>query len=171
MRSYLLSVRPNSKTDEEDFMRRSWENFTRQSDYLFGIETLIDNTLIGATGLHDVSWINRNAELGISIWNKAYHSKGYGTEAIQLLLFYAFEVLGLNSVQLNVYEYNTRAIKAYEKIGVQHVGRWRQGRYMYGKFHDVILMDILASEFRLPNELDTLLTKKYRFITQKPLNT
>ena len=168
IRSYLAFLTPLSRQMEEEFIKRNWEGFKKKTDFVFGIETLIDNTLIGATGIHAVDWINRSAELGIAIWNKAYHSTGYGTEASQLILFYAFEVLHLHRVQLRVYDYNKRAIKSYEKIGFRHVGKWRQARYLYGKYHDVILMDILAEEFSLPPKLNEHLTQKYRSTTLSP---
>ena len=72
---------------------------------------------------------NRNAELGIAIFDKNYWSQGYGTESIQLLFKYAFEILGLHKVYLNVVANNARAAKAYEKVGFKEIGRRKEHWY------------------------------------------
>lgn len=90
---------------------------------------------------------NRNAELGIVIFNKDYWSQGYGTESIQLILKYAFEILGLHKVYLNLVAYNERAGKAYQKVGFKEIGRRKEHRYSYGKYHDMIEMELMRSEW------------------------
>ncbi len=90
---------------------------------------------------------NRNAELGIAIFDKNYRSQGYGTEAIRLMLKYAFEILGLHKVYLNLVSYNERAGKAYQKAGFKEIGRRKEHWYFYGKYHDVIEMEIMRSEW------------------------
>lgn len=64
---------------------------------------------------------NRNAELGIVIFDKDYWNQGYGTESIQLLLKYAFEILGLHKVYLNYIEYNARGARVYEKARFKEI--------------------------------------------------
>ncbi len=90
---------------------------------------------------------NRNAELGIAIFDKNYRSQGYGTEAIRLMLKYAFEILGLHKVYLNLVAYNERAEKDYQKAGFKEIGRRKEHWYFYGKYHDVIEMEIMRSEW------------------------
>ncbi len=161
LRAYLASIVPHSVQDEEEFIKTSWKGFKTLRLFQFGIETLAEELLIGGTSLGSVDWVNRRAEAGITIWNEAYQGKGYGTEAMLLLLYYGFNVLNLHSVHLRVYAYNRRAIKSYLKIGFKEVGRWREARYLHGQYHDVILMDLLASEFQLPPDLEEALTMKY----------
>jgi RimJ/RimL family protein N-acetyltransferase len=88
------------------------------------------------------------AEMGIAIWNKQYWSKGYGTEAIRLLLGYGFNFLNLHSIFLIVNEDNPRAIKTYEKVAFKYTARHRESLFQDGKFKDTLLMDILEDEFR-----------------------
>ena len=90
---------------------------------------------------------NRNAELGIAIFDKNYWSQGYGTESIQLLFKYAFEILGLHKVYLNVIANNARAAKAYEKVGFKEIGRRKEHWYFWGKYHDMIEMEIMSNEY------------------------
>jgi RimJ/RimL family protein N-acetyltransferase len=84
---------------------------------------------------------------GIFIGDKNYWSKGYGTDATKTLLRFAFEELGLNLVELEVYDFNPRAMRCYEKAGFRRVGAHRQGLYRHGKFHDEYLMSILREEW------------------------
>jgi RimJ/RimL family protein N-acetyltransferase len=103
--------------------------------------------LIGNVGLHNINWISRTAELGILIGDKFYWGQGYGKEAIELILDYAFNMLNLHSVYLKVYGYNTNAIKCYEKVGFKYAGRLREAIEVAGERYDVIYMDILKDEF------------------------
>jgi diamine N-acetyltransferase len=105
---------------------------------------------IGDAGLHGIDYRHRAAFFAITIGEAEYRGRGYGTEATRLVLDYAFTALGLQSVQLEVNEYNLAGLHAYRKAGFREVGRWRQARWMGGRFWDTICMDCLASEFTSP---------------------
>ncbi len=162
LRNYLALMTPHSQEDEEKFIKNTWEGFRKLTRFPFGIETLKENLLIGVTELADIEWLNRHAQVGISIFNEKFQGKGYGTEALQLLLFYGFNILNLHSVYLRVFEYNKRAIRSYVKVGFKEVGRLRKARFLHGQYHDVVLMDILSTEFQLPPELEKHLHEKYQ---------
>ncbi len=117
---------------------------------MFSILDLEADTLIGRCLLFGVDHVNRSAMLGIVIGDKRYWSKGYGQEAITLLLDHAFTLLNLNSVMLGVFAYNERAIRCYKKVGFKEIGRRRQARIIGSKKYDAVLMDILAEEFTSP---------------------
>jgi len=103
--------------------------------------------LIGTCGFVTVNQLHQNAELGILIGNKDYWGQGYGTEAINLLVDYGFNILNLHNIKLNVYSFNQRAIKCYKKCGFKEIGRRREARVVAGEKYDVVYMDLLASEF------------------------
>ena len=124
----------------------------KEGNYLFAILTLAERKLIGNCGLHNVDLKNRSAIFGIMIGDKDYWSKGYGTDATRTLLRFAFGELGLNRVELEVYDYNPRAIRAYEKAGFRRDGMHRQGLYRNGRFHDEIIMCILREEWDAQNK-------------------
>jgi RimJ/RimL family protein N-acetyltransferase len=105
---------------------------------------------IGNSGYHNLDWRNRSTEVGIVIGDKSYWDQDYGTEAMQLLLEYAFNTLNLHRVYLRVFEDNPRAIRAYEKAGFIHEGRMRQAEYRRGGYRDVLLMSVLRSEWAPP---------------------
>ncbi len=113
----------------------------------FNIIDLETNELIGSVGFDNIKDVSRSAVLGIFIGNDKYRSNGYGTEAIKLLLEYGFKYLNLHSIKLTVLDVNVRAYKCYIKCGFKETGRDREAMYLNGKYHDLIHMDILESEF------------------------
>ena len=113
----------------------------------FAIVTIDENKMIGTIGLEQINWINRTAVLGVFIGDKEYLSKGYGTEAIRLILDFGFNYLNLHSIKLNVMSFNERALKCYKKCGFKETGRARESKFINGKYYDTISMDILSNEF------------------------
>jgi RimJ/RimL family protein N-acetyltransferase len=105
---------------------------------------------VGNCGLHEVDPPNRRTMVGIMIGEPDARGRGYGTEAMRLLLDYAFTVLGLHSVMLTVFEYNHAGRRCYEKVGFREMGRRRQSRWYLGRLWDEIHMDILEPEFESP---------------------
>ncbi|MFX0099236.1 MAG: GNAT family N-acetyltransferase, partial [Candidatus Hodarchaeota archaeon] len=63
-------------------------------------------------------------------------------------LKFCFNILNLNRVELGVYEFNTRAIHVYEKVGFKHIGKKRDDIFFEGKYYDHLMMDILQEEYR-----------------------
>jgi RimJ/RimL family protein N-acetyltransferase len=112
----------------------------------FAIETK-DGEHIGNTNLFEVSPEDRKAEFGIMIGEKAYWSKGYGSDAAQTLLRFAFDEMNLHRVQLFTYAFNERAIAAYVKSGFAEEGRRRQAIFRGGAYHDVVVMAALRAEW------------------------
>lgn len=142
VREFLLLNRPISMAEEEQWFARQLQS--RDSE-VFAIETT-DGVHIGNTGLHDINWLHRNAEMGIVIGEKQYWGKGYGSDAARVLLRFAFDEMNLHRVQLTVYEDNVRAIRAYEKCGLRQEGRLRDAIFRKGRYYDMLLMSILSDE-------------------------
>lgn len=107
---------------------------------------LNDGTIIGDIDLHDIEWMNRSAELGIGII-KDQRGKGYGTEAMGLLIQYAFAAMGLDRVHANTMEHNFGCRKALENNGFIQEGVNRQAVYIGGRYCDRILYSILRNEW------------------------
>ncbi|MCC7209609.1 MAG: GNAT family N-acetyltransferase [Anaerolineae bacterium] len=114
--------------------------------FSFALRTLADDALIGALDL-EVDWPNQVCWLGISIGEPAYRGKGYGTDAMELALNYAFYELNLYRVSLSVFSYNPRAIHVYEKVGFKHEGRMRSVLFRDGQRHDMLFMGVLRPEW------------------------
>ncbi|MBI4978911.1 MAG: GNAT family N-acetyltransferase [Spirochaetes bacterium] len=122
----------------------------RTGSPIFSIVDTATDTVIGNCSLMGVDNVNHNAEVGIVIGEKSYLSKGYGTEAMSLLLDYGFNILNLQSIMLRVYEQNKRAIRSYEKVGFKRFGVRRKSRCIAGEYQGTVYMDILAEEFTSP---------------------
>lgn len=148
-RKNLLNVIPFSLKEEQDFIKNSWEWKRAGKAYIFGIEEIETNNLIGSCGIMDVNWINRSAAFGIGIWKKARQNQGLGTDATKTILKFAFNDLGLHSIMLEVHEFNKRGIHVYEKIGFKDIGKKREAIYRNGKYYDTIFMDILDKDFTI----------------------
>jgi len=113
----------------------------------FTIVDIATGAVIGQCQFNTEDTENRYAEIGISIGEREYWSRGCGSDALRLLLGFGFRVKGYNSIGLNVFEFNPRALACYEKAGFKRQGVWRDCLKRGGKLHSSIYMDILASEY------------------------
>lgn len=118
---------------------------------LFHLRTLEDDRLIGFLAIHSIEWNNQAGILSMGIGDPAYQGSGYGTDALNLGLNYAFNELNLFRVGLDVIASNTRAIHTYEKAGFKHEGARRSAVYRDGQRVDWLLMGILRSEWEEGN--------------------
>lgn len=122
------------------------------AQHYFSIRALDDNRLLGDVGLNVINnWSSRDAFVGIGLGNREDWGKGYGTDAMQLILRFAFTEINLRRVTLTVFEYNPRAIRSYEKAGFQHEGRLRGLLHKDGKRWDLLVMGILHDEWMEKN--------------------
>ena len=143
----LGGVIPMSSMMEEDFIKHSHESAKNQKEYIFAIVNKETEEFLGTCGLGDFNWTARSGVLGLAIHNPENHNKGYGTDTMDCLLSFGFNVLNLHRIELWVMEYNKRAIHVYEKIGFKEVGRKREAHYLQGKYHNIVVMDLLKREF------------------------
>jgi RimJ/RimL family protein N-acetyltransferase len=123
-----------------------------ENEYHFSIRLLENDLLIGNCSLFGVNARNRSAEFGIAIGEKEYWGRGFGSDAMRVLLRFAFNELNLNRVHLDVLAYNKRAISAYVKVGFTHEGTRRCAIYREGEYHDVYVMAILHEEWKAHQE-------------------
>lgn len=137
-----IVVKPVSMSAEKEIVER-----IAKDPYQFAVVDLETDELIGGCGLKDVDLVNRTAIMGIFLGNKEYWGKGYGEDATRLLVDFAFSFVNLNSIMLQVFDFNPRAIRCYEKAGFKHVGRRREAKILNGERYDEVLMDIVADEF------------------------
>ena len=112
-------------------------------EFTFAIIKKEDDTLLGNVGVTKIDYKNGKAELGIFIGDEENLSKGYGSEAIKLLINFAFNEIRLHNIMLTVFSNNPRAIKAYTKCGFQEFGRRHEAIYHDGEYLDLIYMEII----------------------------
>ncbi|HMN28295.1 MAG TPA: GNAT family protein [Caldilineaceae bacterium] len=112
----------------------------------FAIEA--DGQLIGQCALFQFDEVAHTAMLGIGIGDKSYWGRGYGGEAIRLLLDYAFRLRNLRRVWLSVNSTNERAFRAYRGGGFVEEGRLRQHVWSNGPYSDLACMGVRRTEWQ-----------------------
>jgi RimJ/RimL family protein N-acetyltransferase len=121
--------------------------------HFFSIRALEDNRLLGDIGLDVINdWGSRDSFVGLGIGDRNDWGKGYGTDAMKIILRFAFTELNLRRVTLTVFEYNPRAIRSYEKTGFQHEGRLRGALLRDDKRWDMLYMSILRDNWMEKNQ-------------------
>jgi len=106
------------------------------------------NRLIGTCAFSQLDADNGSALYHITIGEKDAWGHGYGTEATWLMLRHAFETLGLHRIALYVFEFNERAIRAYQRCGFVVEGRARESIFREGRWWDELAMSVLESDWR-----------------------
>jgi len=125
---------------------------------LYAIRTLAEDRLIGTVGLGEIEWSNAAAWLSIGIGQRDDWGKGYGTDALRLILGYAFRELNLYRLTLTVLAYNERAIRLYERAGFQREGVFREFGQRDGRRYDMYLYGLLRPEWQARTSAGTLST-------------
>lgn len=133
---------------------KDWMEKHYNEIYNFTIRTLDDDQVIGFLDLGGIDWTAGNAWVGIGIGPREFWGKGYGTDAMNVLLRFGFEQLNLKRVTLNVFEYNERAVQSYKKAGFKEEGRLRQWMQRGGERYDLIFMGIMREEWEAVQQLE-----------------
>ncbi|MUG95688.1 GNAT family N-acetyltransferase [Scytonema sp. UIC 10036] len=131
----------------EDWTQFEASILNSPNSFHFRLRTLADDTLIGGVGLFQVQWTHGVGSLGIAIGDSTYWGKGYGTDALKLILGYAFRELNLYRVSSSTISYNVRSVKAHEKVGFCQEGRQRNAIQREAQRFDVIHFGILRPEW------------------------
>ncbi|RKR75139.1 RimJ/RimL family protein N-acetyltransferase [Frondihabitans australicus] len=139
-----LSIRPRGRDAIKEIMR-GWITNDTGSGVGFSICDE-SGALLGHATLFGATLPLRLATFAIMLGPNAT-GHGYGSEATRMLIRYGFEELGLNKIELHVWAYNTRAIRAYEKAGFVREGVRRAAAFHEGVFHDEVFMGIVAADW------------------------
>lgn len=123
-------------------------NASKNGDVNFAIVEKKTDELIGNCSLMKLDRINRRCTIGIFIGDEENRNKGYGVEALELLLNYAFNFQNMHNINLYVFSFNERAIKCYNKIGFKEYGRRHEIYFLDGKYYDIVEMEILEDDFK-----------------------
>lgn len=147
--SRMLDMAPFPRSSAK--ANREWieKHLSDWLEFEFNIETLAEKQTIGFVGL-DGSGIrspHRDAFVGIGIGEPEFWGKGYGTDAMKLILRYGFLELNLHRISLDVFDYNPRAIRSYEKAGFKLEGRARGTLLREGRRWDEIFMGVLREDW------------------------
>jgi len=142
----IIKPRPDGPIEE---MFRNWSANKPLGDSGFSIVSNDSGELFGHLTLYGASLPERRASFAILI-GPDHVGHGIGPKATQLALSYGFRELGLNRIELHAWAFNTRAIRAYEKAGFTIEGRRREAVFHDGRFHDELMMSVLARDYLTP---------------------
>ena len=128
-------------------MEKAFEKYLDEQERAwFAIE--IDGKLAGDCSLHDRDRRSRVAALGIGIYDPDFVGRGYGREAIELLLGWAFRIENYERIWLDTWATNERAIRCYRAVGFVEEGRMRRQLFVKGQHIDMLVMGLLRDEWR-----------------------
>jgi len=136
---------PQTIVDTQEFLNRMMASSHNGCNFIIAHKE--DESYIGQLDLFRLDWKLRCGELGIVIGVEMDRSCGYGAEALELMLRYAFLTLGLERVELTVDMGNVRAKHCYGKAGFVLEGVKRHAHYREGAFCDVGMMSVLRDEW------------------------
>ena len=142
---------PMAKWEEESWIksRKVGVDYT----YDFAIESLESGKYIGGCSINESNTKNRNCTIGIMIGDKTCWSKGYGSDALNVLIKFIFEELNMEKIKLGVFEFNGRARSCYKKVGFKEEGILKKEIFRNGKYYDEIIMAIFREDFESRNKV------------------
>jgi RimJ/RimL family protein N-acetyltransferase len=152
----LLDWEPARRVSVKATQKWIEKQYENDDNYNFVIRTLTDDRIIGGIGLDGIRWTHGDAFVGIGLGDRETWGKGCGTDAMRIILRYAFTELNLRRVTLDVFEYNQRGMRSYEKAGFVVEGRERGLILREGRRWDVIYMGILRTEWEAQQTRKTL---------------
>lgn len=144
VQSYVDYDLPNNLGELKSWYAAS----TSDPNYRVFVIQTIEGQIIGDLELDHICWSKREAELRIRIGVKEFWGKGYGSEALRLILENLLITRNFERVYLRVYHFNQRAIRCYSKIGFKRVGILRRN---CPNWKNIILMEINRAQFRKLN--------------------
>lgn len=107
----------------------------------------VDGDVVGSCALSHEDPLARHAEIGIALRSER-RGQGYGTDALRLLVEFAFTRRNLRRVYLVALASNAAALAAYAKVGFAEEGRHREHCWVRGRYEDEVAMGLLRSEWR-----------------------
>jgi RimJ/RimL family protein N-acetyltransferase len=138
------SLRPMPRDEVERFFQT---RLLSSESVAYGIHVRETGRLIGLTTFSALDPDNGTVLLHITIGETDALGQGYGTEAVRLMLWLAFERIGLHRVGLSVFSFNERAIRSYEKAGFRIEGRLREAIARDGRYWDEVQMGVLRDDW------------------------
>ncbi len=129
---------PITLWEEETWVKSQKGN--KNGEYNFAIEDIKTKKYIGGCNIQNVNWLTRVALVGIMIGDKDYLGKGYGTDAMKVLMKFIFQDMNIRKIRLSTFSFNVRAQKSYEKCGFKVEGILKDEVFKDGKYYDEIVM-------------------------------
>ena len=141
---------PLSLPEEEAFVNNAMNPKDRNRAFEFAVTTL-QGKYIGGCSFFNFDHRTGTVTIGVSINDKAYWGKGYGSDALRTLLRLLFLEMNARKVLLYVFAFNERAIACYKGLGFREEGRLKEQVYREGKYHDEVIMALFRRDWEKAN--------------------
>lgn len=129
--------------DEE----RAWFKATGESKTIVYWVIEAEGRAIGASGIHNIDWLNAHATTGTVIGERSLWGRGYGSEAMRLRTDYAFRELNLHKLTSGAFMENEPSKRALQRAGYRETGIERQHLWREGRWHDHWRCEILRADW------------------------
>jgi RimJ/RimL family protein N-acetyltransferase len=148
----LFDLKPARPLSPE-MVKKQYETIEKEMDeeknlFYFTIRTRRDDRFIGMALIEWISWTNGNGFIRLGIGAAADRRKGYGSQALTMLLRHAFNELNLYRVTAVVPAYNEGAIRLFQKFGFMEEIRRRKALNRDGEFWDILSFGLLNAEWQ-----------------------
>ncbi|MGE5674092.1 MAG: GNAT family N-acetyltransferase [Mycobacterium leprae] len=144
-RGQIGECHPTSRASAEAWLAKLNQDRDR---IWFAVVSRADQRVVGEAGLLRMYYPWRTTDMTMIIGDKAAQGKGYGSEAVGLLLDYAFGYLNFHRVSIGVVGFNEGALRFWKRAGFREEGIQRDGYYYDHKYHDFVMLSILEEEYR-----------------------
>lgn len=144
----LKPVRPLSPAAVKKQYEAIEKEMEGQSLFHFTIRVCDDDRFIGKALVEWVDWVNSNGFIRLGIGAPEDRRKGYGSQALSLLLRHAFGEMNLYRVTAVTLAYNEGAIRLFQKFGFVEETRRCNAMYCNEKLWDIISFGLLNTEWR-----------------------
>ncbi len=147
---FMLNLFSGPAYPRPEVTQRDWRiaRLKNRDEYHFAIRLSEDGQIIGTFHIQEIEWTNQAGWFSIGLGGKDTRGKGYGTEALELGVNFAFNSLNLHRLSLGVFAFNEPAIRLYQRLGFTHEGTQREYLNRDGQRYDMLMFGLLAREWR-----------------------
>jgi RimJ/RimL family protein N-acetyltransferase len=144
----LKSRYPIAFQNEVEWLERAMHQ--QSTERHFAIERKDDRSHIGNASIHDIDWVSRTGWFGLFIGEPTAWNRGFGSDAIQTLVRFAFDEMNLRKLRIHVFDYNDRAKHVLQTHGFVEEGKLLRDFFREGSFHDIVILSIFNDGAPLP---------------------
>ena len=136
---------PFSKDILREYIQNAKQDISEAGQYRFVISYKKTNTPLGLIDLFDFNAQHSRTGVGIIV-HPDHQNKGYGSEALSLLISYCKDDLGLRQLYADVLENNLTSLRLFEKHGFQKVGIKKDWIHYHNSFKNEIILQLILEE-------------------------
>ncbi|WP_104736128.1 GNAT family N-acetyltransferase [Hanstruepera ponticola] len=135
---------PYSRYLIKEYLENAYKDIYEVKQLRLVISDFEDQAL-GLIDLFDFDFKNKRAGIGILIKSESDRQKGFGKEALKLLINYCFNQLQLHQLYCNISENNNMSVQLFKNQGFVPVGLKRDWNFNGNTFENEYLLQLIKS--------------------------